>query len=98
MSEKKGLLGKILFVIVIVLVGVFLSTVDHCTKVANERAEKAQQTKNDGEMVEIDGLKWRRSTFFDEYDRCWKIYTSSALRSGEIHGQKAFAIPCTKEK
>ena len=68
--------------------------ISECNKNATLNAEKVAQTKDDGEIVEIDGLKWKRVTFFDECDRCWKIYTSSDHSAGDTHGQKAFALPC----
>jgi len=93
-SKKKEFLGKVLFfgVLVVLLLGIV--TVDHCFNDAEKTAEIAQQKKDDGLMVEIDGLEWKRTTFFDEYDRCWKIYVSTDMHAGDIHGQKAFSTPC----
>lgn len=97
-SKRKGLIGKVLFWAVIIALSFAVVTVDSCFNNTEKTAVKAQQTKNDDKMVEIDGLKWKRTTFFDEYDRCWKIYVSSDVRAGNTHGQKSFATPCPNKK
>ena len=97
-GKKKELTAKLLLCLLFIILMLLIVGVDTCMKDAKDTAEIIQQTQDDDMMVEIDGLKWKRVTFFDEYDRCWKIYTSSDVRLGKTHGQKTFATPCPKEK
>lgn len=93
-GKKKELKGKIFFCIILVLIVVAVSAVDYCVKVVDKTAEIVQQTKDDGKTVEIDGKPWKKVTFYDEYDRCWKIYSSA----DNTKGKSVFAVACPKEK
>ena len=86
--KAKVFLGIVVIVLLFLVVGI-----DTCMNDAEKVADKIQQTKDDGKIVEIDGLKWKRITFYDEDDRCWKIYTYE----DSTHAKSVFAVECKKE-
>ncbi len=91
--KRKELRAKLFFGIMIILLLVIASLISTCSKDMDKAAEVIQQTKDDGKMVEIDGKQWKKITFFDEDDRCWKIYT---YEDG-MHAKSVFAVVCPKK-
>lgn len=90
---SKEFLGKVFFFSMIVALLLGVVTVDSCFNNAEKTAVRAQQTKYDGMMVEIDGERWKQTTFYDDNKRCWKIYVHTDSR-----GKAVFATPCVEVK
>ena len=92
-SKYKSAFFKSVVILGIVLAISILSVISHFNNEIIKNNTKAGQTKNDGEIVEIDGIEWKRGTFYDADDRCWKIYTSV----DNTKDKSIFVIPCKKE-
>jgi hypothetical protein len=92
-SKRKKFMGKVLFFSVLIALSLAMVILSHCSKDAEETAVRAQQMKNDSKMVEIDKRTWKQTTFYDENERCWNIYTHTDSR-----GKAVFATPCVGVK